>query len=223
MARAAIGQIERDRSQRPALVGATLFAEDHAADGAEATHSRTRPTAAAQVQRCAAEALGPMRRSLLEHFQLADVTHLHHVADPHPDGAYGPYVRQARRASTQPLGGQILEGHYVHTPSVPLQNDMPLLDGSEDAAQFVDDSEREEGQVLPWELTAEASASAAGAAGAASAAAAGSGAAGSSATVAIDADELRALGDLAAELAALLQEQNRHTAHSRSVKEVPAT
>jgi hypothetical protein len=120
LARAAIGQIERDRSQRPALVGATLFAEDHAADDAEATHSRTRPTAAAQVQRCAAEALGPMRRSLLEHFQLADVTHLHHVADPHPDGAYGPYVRQARRASTQPLGGQILEGHYVHTPSVPL-------------------------------------------------------------------------------------------------------
>jgi hypothetical protein len=104
-----------------------------------------------------------------------------------------------------------------------LQNDMPLLDGSEDAAQFVDDSEREEGQVLPWELTAEASASAAGAAGAASAAAAGSGAAGSSATVAIDADELRALGDLAAELAALLQEKNGHTAHSRSVKEVPAT
>ena len=97
-----------------------------------------------------------------------------------------------------------------------LQNDMPLLDGSEDAAQFVDDSEREEGQVLPWELTAEASTSAAGAAGAASAA-------GSGAALAIDANELRALGGQAAELAELLQNVNGHTLLSRSVKEVPAT
>ena len=68
---------------------------------------------------------------------------------------------------------------------------MPLLDGSEDAAQIVDDSEREEGEERHFELTA--ASSAAGAAGAASAA-------GSGAALAIDANELRALGGQAAEI-----------------------
>ena len=95
-----------------------------------------------------------------------------------------------------------------------LQHNMPLLDGSEDAAQIVDDSEREEGEERHFELTA--AASAAGAAGAASAA-------GSGAALAIDANELRALGGQAAELAELLQNVNGHTLLSRSVKEVPAT
>jgi hypothetical protein len=96
-----------------------------------------------------------------------------------------------------------------------LQHNMPLLDGSEDAAQILDDSEREEGEERHFELAAAAS-SAAGAAGAASAA-------GSGAALAIDANELRALGGQAAELAELLQNVNGHTLLSRSVKEVPAT
>ena len=87
---------------------------------------------------------------------------------------------------------------------------MPLLDGSEDAARFIDDEEREEGEERPWEAPP-----AAGAAGTATHAAA-------PAPTPINADELRALGAQAEELEGLLlHELNGHTQLSRSVKEVP--
>ena len=87
---------------------------------------------------------------------------------------------------------------------------MPLLDGSEDAARFIDDEEREEGEERPWEAPP-----AAAAAGTATHAAA-------PAPTPINADELLALGAQAEELEGLLlQELNGHTQLSRSVKEVP--
>ena len=78
---------------------------------------------------------------------------------------------------------------------------MPLQDGSEDAAQVLDDDEREEGEERPWEAP--------------SAAADAAGTATPDAT-AIDPDELRALGAQADELVELLlNTSNGHTQLSR--------
>ena len=115
--RAVVEQVERGRASRPPFISTSLYVNNHALPPSTTDTPFTRGSATVAEQTSGAWAVRHMRR-YMGHFDLMGVTHLHHVADPRPDGIYAPYVRQTSKGATAALTDcPYLRSHYAHLAS----------------------------------------------------------------------------------------------------------